>query len=414
MDATAPGLLLAQGIGRIGNWWNQELYGKPTTLPWGLEINLAHRAGIAAAVPQRQGLPADLPLRAALGPRRRRAADLAFARRTSFRPPALFALYVAYYCFGRFFEELLRIDPSHHFLGLRLNAWVSAVVFVAASAFFVWWQLLGHGGEPDRSPPRRAPSRGRCPQGPKMAIPRGPRPLRRLASARWKPRQLRSAELELELDAFEGPFDLLLALVLREELALAELDLAEVVIAFVAQLDAREQLDLDACGEFLVLISALLELKARGLFEVDEGSSSTSSSRSWRPRSSRDGSRSTGASRRRADWLAGATRGDAGALLPPRAARRCRRASPSRSSRCRTTPRCSRRALRGARDRAAAPSTAHMALRFPPLGQFVERWRRTAAPPSAARFRSGGGRLHAHRDRRRLPRRCSSCASSGS
>ena len=47
MDATAPGLLLAQGIGRIGNWWNQELYGKPTTLPWGLKIDLDHRAGIA-------------------------------------------------------------------------------------------------------------------------------------------------------------------------------------------------------------------------------------------------------------------------------------------------------------------------------------------------------------------------------
>ncbi|HEX3055955.1 MAG TPA: segregation/condensation protein A, partial [Gaiellaceae bacterium] len=73
-------------------------------------------------------------------------------------------------------------------------------------------------------------------------------------------------ELELDLDAFEGPFDLLLTLVLKDELDLAELDIAAIVLAFLERLAEREQLDLDACGEFLVLISALLELKARGLF----------------------------------------------------------------------------------------------------------------------------------------------------
>src|SRR5918912_2818537 len=77
-------------------------------------------------------------------------------------------------------------------------------------------------------------------------------------------------ELELDLDAFEGPFDLLLTLVLRDELDLAEVDVAGIVVAFVERLAARERLDLDACGEFLVLIAALLELKARGLFEEDE------------------------------------------------------------------------------------------------------------------------------------------------
>src|SRR4029077_3948425 len=76
--------------------------------------------------------------------------------------------------------------------------------------------------------------------------------------------------LDLDLDAFEGPFDLLLTLVLREELPLRELDLAEIVIAFVEHLVERDQLDLDACGEFLVLISALLELKARGLFPDED------------------------------------------------------------------------------------------------------------------------------------------------
>src|SRR5215467_9694380 len=77
-------------------------------------------------------------------------------------------------------------------------------------------------------------------------------------------------ELELDLDAFEGPFDLLLSLVLREELPLREVDLAEIVIAFVEHLAERDELDLDACGEFLVLISALLELKARAMFPEED------------------------------------------------------------------------------------------------------------------------------------------------
>src|ERR687898_3354840 len=76
-------------------------------------------------------------------------------------------------------------------------------------------------------------------------------------------------ELELDLDAFEGPFDLLLTLVLKEELELAEVDVAGIVLAFVERLAERDELDLDLCGEFLVLVAALLELKARGLFEED-------------------------------------------------------------------------------------------------------------------------------------------------
>src|SRR5581483_11481022 len=77
-------------------------------------------------------------------------------------------------------------------------------------------------------------------------------------------------ELELDLDAFEGPFDLLLTLVLKEELDLREVDVAGIVVAFVERLAVKEQLDLDACGEFLVLVAALLELKARGLFPEEE------------------------------------------------------------------------------------------------------------------------------------------------
>jgi segregation and condensation protein A len=77
-------------------------------------------------------------------------------------------------------------------------------------------------------------------------------------------------ELELDLDAFEGPFDLLLTLVLKEELDLAEIDVAGIVLTFVERLAERGELDLEACGEFLVLVAALLELKARGLFPDEE------------------------------------------------------------------------------------------------------------------------------------------------
>src|SRR4051794_21912999 len=77
-------------------------------------------------------------------------------------------------------------------------------------------------------------------------------------------------ELELDLDAFEGPFDLLLTLVLKDELELRDLDVARIVVTFVERLAERDALDLEACGEFLVLVAALLELKARALFPEEE------------------------------------------------------------------------------------------------------------------------------------------------
>jgi prolipoprotein diacylglyceryltransferase len=82
------------------------------------------------------------------------------------RAPGLFALYVSFYTFGRFFEELLRIDPAHELGGLRLNAWVSLVVFVCSTAFFVWWQF--YGGKSRRS----GSGDGEPSRGPKMAIPK--------------------------------------------------------------------------------------------------------------------------------------------------------------------------------------------------------------------------------------------------
>jgi segregation and condensation protein A len=81
---------------------------------------------------------------------------------------------------------------------------------------------------------------------------------------------MRIADLELDLDVFAGPFDLLLTLVLREEIDLLEVDLAEVVIAYIDHLERRGELELEAATEFLVLIAALLELKSRLLLPGEE------------------------------------------------------------------------------------------------------------------------------------------------
>jgi prolipoprotein diacylglyceryl transferase len=165
MDAVAPGLLLAQGIGRIGNWFNQELFGKPTDLPWGLEIDPQHRPpGYFDHATFHPTFLYELTYDV-IGV----AILLWVDRRFNIRRPGLFALYVSYYCFGRFFEELLRVDPAHEFLGLRLNAWVSIVVFVLSTAFFIWWQFIRTPSSGDR--PRA--SRTIVPTGPAMSVPKG-------------------------------------------------------------------------------------------------------------------------------------------------------------------------------------------------------------------------------------------------
>jgi phosphatidylglycerol---prolipoprotein diacylglyceryl transferase len=163
MDCVAPGLLLAQAIGRWGNYWNQELFGKPTSLPWGLEIDdnhlpLGYRSGTTF---HPTFLYESLWDVAGVG------VLLYVGRRFRIRPPALFALYVAWYTFGRTFEELLRVDPSHHFLGERINFWVSVIVFLAAAAAFVWLQFF--------RPLGPEPTTGASPPGPggSMVVPRG-------------------------------------------------------------------------------------------------------------------------------------------------------------------------------------------------------------------------------------------------
>ena len=163
MDAVAPGLLLAQGIGRWGNWFNQELYGKPTDLPWGLKIDFDHR--VSNYTQYSTFHPTflyefvyDLSLVGVL---------LLVDRFFRIRRPGLFALYVSVYTAGRFFEELLRIDPAHEIGPLRLNAWVSLVLFVLSTGFFVWWQFI-HTRRRDE--PRRA--RPTPVKGPAMAVPK--------------------------------------------------------------------------------------------------------------------------------------------------------------------------------------------------------------------------------------------------
>jgi prolipoprotein diacylglyceryl transferase len=163
MDAVAPGLLLAQAIGRWGNWWNQELFGKPTTLPWGLKIDPEHRPTnhLAQATYHPTFLYEFVYDLAGVG------MLLWVDSRFRLRRPALFALYVSYYTFGRMFEELLRIDPSHHIAGMRLNFWVSLIVFILSTAFFVWWQFIRKPTESSMRPRRPVPT------GPRMAVPRG-------------------------------------------------------------------------------------------------------------------------------------------------------------------------------------------------------------------------------------------------
>ena len=168
-DCLAPGLLLAQGIGRWGNWWNQELFGKPTDLPWALNIDADHcpidYVDIATGCSTNfhpiflYEFVYDLVGVALL---------LLVERLVRTRPPALFALYVSYYTLGRMLEEQLRIDVSGHLFGQRTNFWVALVLFICSTAFFVWWQFIRKHEGPGPRVVTGAP-----PGAPAMAVPRG-------------------------------------------------------------------------------------------------------------------------------------------------------------------------------------------------------------------------------------------------
>lgn len=142
-DAVAPGILLAQAIGRWGNYFNQELFGSPTTLPWGLEINPDN-----PAFPQ--GLPAETLFHPTFLYESIWSAAgvfilLALDKRFELRRGSMFGAYLAYYSTGRLVTENLRIDPSDIILGLRTNVW-SAIGGVLVGLAIVFWQRRQHPG----------------------------------------------------------------------------------------------------------------------------------------------------------------------------------------------------------------------------------------------------------------------------
>lgn len=133
-DTIAPGLILAQGMGRLGNWWNQELYGRPTTLPWGLKIDLAHR------VPGYEQFATFHPtfLYEMLWNFAMVGVLLWAERRFRLGRGKLFALYVVCYAAGRSVTESLRIDPVHVIAGLRVNLWVTITGGVLGLVWLAW------------------------------------------------------------------------------------------------------------------------------------------------------------------------------------------------------------------------------------------------------------------------------------
>jgi prolipoprotein diacylglyceryl transferase len=189
-DALAPGLLMAQGIGRIGNYFNKELFGRPTSLPWGLEIPYQYR--VSGGIPA-----ADLHF-ATFQPTflYELIFDFAWAgaliwlgRHRQIKPPGLFALYVFGYSAYRIFEESLRIDSSVYILGLRLNMYIASVLTVVGA---VWFYLSQR--RPARvlvaAPPPAAEPEGSSPPGPHDATradPEGVSPAAQQGAARGEP-----------------------------------------------------------------------------------------------------------------------------------------------------------------------------------------------------------------------------------
>jgi prolipoprotein diacylglyceryl transferase len=137
MDAVAPALLVAQGIGRIGNYFNKELFGGPTSLPWGLEIPYQYR--ISGGIPAQDlrfstfqptflyEMIFDFACAAAL---------IWLGHHRKIKPPGLFALYVFGYSAYRIFEEALRVDSSVHIFGLRLNMYIASALTIVGAVWF--------------------------------------------------------------------------------------------------------------------------------------------------------------------------------------------------------------------------------------------------------------------------------------
>ena len=123
-DAIAPGVAVAQAIGRLGNYFNQELFGSPTNVPWALEIDAAHRpAGYGEFTTFHPTFLYEALWMLGV------ALILVWAdKRYNLGHGRVFALYIVLYCVGRFWIEALRIDSAHHILGVRLNVWTALLV----------------------------------------------------------------------------------------------------------------------------------------------------------------------------------------------------------------------------------------------------------------------------------------------
>ena len=147
-DCIAPGLLAAQAIGRWGNYFNQELFGGPTKLPWALEISPSKRPPgyLNVSTFHPTFLYESLYCLFLLG------VVLWIERRFRLRKGQMLALYLATYTFGRFFFENLRVDPANEIFGVRLNSWVSAIVCIGAVVAFVWLGRRGSEYSPDTVP----------------------------------------------------------------------------------------------------------------------------------------------------------------------------------------------------------------------------------------------------------------------
>ena len=131
LDALAPGILIAQGIGRFGNWFNGELFGSPSTLPWALEIPMWLRPnGFSDYATYHPTFLYEAICNFLL-------AAILIKITNRYKSGSIFAIYVFGYCFYRFFIEGVRIDSAHTFISLRLNQWVSLLVGgVALGKFF--------------------------------------------------------------------------------------------------------------------------------------------------------------------------------------------------------------------------------------------------------------------------------------
>ena len=144
-DALAPAILLAQAIGRLGNYFNQELYGEPTTLPWGLEIyqrvdssgHVDHRLVDGVSTGEIYQVVHPTFLYELIWNVLIVVLLVVIDRYWKIGHGRLFALYVAGYCAGRFAIELMRTDPATHVLGLRINVLTSAIVFLLAALYVV-------------------------------------------------------------------------------------------------------------------------------------------------------------------------------------------------------------------------------------------------------------------------------------